>query len=246
MKKILFTALITTLVGSLSFAQTNRKETKNNSKSFIGVTGGYTHAMGNFIKNNYYDNTSGYSNSAGYNLGFEGAYYIHKNSGIGGLISNTSFYAKGLQTLADGYKTDFDVDSTTVLVSGKYSTYNFLVGPYFSFPIKKFTFDCRILGGLVAAKTPEFKVALEDQTDVTFYQKSAKANTFGIQTGAGIRYSIIENMCIKLNADFFYSKPNFKITNENRVVSAGRLITEYKQPIMGVCLNFGIAYQFSN
>jgi opacity protein-like surface antigen len=200
--------------------------------------------MGNFTKADYENDKSGFANSSGMNMGIEGAYFFHKNIGIGGMFSNTSFYTKGKQALADGYKDAFDVDSTTVTDKGKYSTYNFLIGPYFSFPMKKFTFDVRVIGGLISAETPEFKVELEDQANATFYQNSSKANAFGFQAGAGVRYSIITNLCVKLNVDYFYSKPDFKITNENRQNNAGRLITEYKQPISGVLLNLGIAYQF--
>ena len=229
---------------SLSFAQDN-SSVISKSQSFIGVTGGYANALGNFTKSNYDDPKSGYANSSGMNIGIEGAYFFHRNIGIGGIISNTTFNVRGKQALADGYKEAFDVDYTTVSENGNYSTLNFLIGPYFSFPIKKFTFDVRVIGGLTHAKTPQFRVDIEDQSDATFYQNSSTANTFGFQGGAGIRYSILKNLSIKLNADFFYSKPNFNITNVNRADNAGRLITSYNQPITGFYLNFGLAYQFN-
>jgi opacity protein-like surface antigen len=233
---------------TLSFGQDNTAPAATDaakSPSFIGITGGYAHIGGNLTKTEYSNNASGFASPAGLNLGIEGAYYFHKNVGIGGVFSNSSFYSKGKQALADGYKEDFDVDSTTVTDKGKYSTYNFLIGPYCSFPMKKFTIDTRIVVGLVSAKTPEFKVELEDQANATFYQKSSRANAFGFQAGAGIRYSIVKNLCVKFNVDYFYSKPDFKIENENRANNAGRLIEEYKQPIAGVLLNFGIAYQLN-
>jgi opacity protein-like surface antigen len=241
MKKILILA-VSVCTYTSSFAQKAASDTAKSS-SFIGLTIGYAHAGGNFTKADYENDKAGFANSAGLNFGLEGAYYLTKNIGIGGVFSNSSFYTKGKQALADGYKEDFDVDSTTVTDKGKYSTNNFLIGPYFSFPMKKFTIDTRVVVGLTTAKTPEFRVDLEDQADATFYQKSAKASTFGFQAGVGIRYSIVKNLCVKLNVDYFYSKPDFKITNENRVNNAGRLIAEYKEPISGVLLNFGIAYQ---
>ena len=244
MKKIIIFTMAAASICTLSFAQ-DKTEDATKAQSFIGITGGYAHAGGNFIKSDYYNNNSGFANPSGMNMGIEGAYFFHKNFGIGGVFSNTSFYTKGKQALADGYKDAFDVDSTTVTDKGKYSTYNFLIGPYFSFPMKKLSIDLRVVGGLVNASTPEFTTYLEDQTGVTFSQKSSTANTFGFQAGAGVRYSIIKYLCVKLNADYFYSNPDFKITNENRVINTGRLITEYKQPISGVCLNFGIAYQFN-
>lgn len=239
MKNKLYLTLAVCLLGSGLFGQ-------EKAASFIGVTGGYALATGNLTNNDYSDPNSGYANSSGMNIGLDGAYYFHKNIGIGGVFSGTGFYCKGLQTMSDGYKEDFDVDSSTVYATGRYATYNFLVGPYFSFPVNKFTFDIRVTGGVVFAKTPEFKVDLEDQTAATFYQKSSSATAFGFQLGAGVRYSVLENLCVKLNADFYYSNPDFKITNENRVVNAGRLITRYHQPITGVYVNLGIAYQFGS
>lgn len=241
MKKIALIIMFALYASMTAFGQDSKIKT---TKSFIGLNGGYALAIGNFTKNDYNDNKSGYANSSGSNIGLEGAYYLNKTIGIGGVFSNTSFYCKGLQTMSDGYKEDFDVDSSTVTITGKYSTFNFLIGPYFTFPVGKFAFEARVAAGLVRAKTPQFKVDLEDQSAVAFYQNSATANTFGFQAGAGIRYSIIEHLCIKLAADFFYSQPDFKIENQNRVVNAGRLVSEYKQPIMGVYLNLGIAYQF--
>jgi outer membrane protein W len=243
MKKIIILFLASLLIGTQTFAQATT-EGATKAPSFIGITGGWANAVGNFTKSDYADNKSGFANSSGLNLGIEGAYFIHKNIGIGGSISNTTFYTKGKQALADGYKEAFDVDSTTVTDKGKYSTINFLIGPYFSFPVKKFTFDIRVLGGLANAKTPEITIYLEDQKDVTIVQKSASANAFSFQGGFGIRYSIVKNLCLKINADYFFSNPDFKITNENRVNSAGRLINEYKQAINGILINFGIAYQF--
>ena len=239
MKKIILVAIATLFTSAMLLAQEEAK-----SPSFIGITGGYSKLSGNLTKNDYADEKSGYANSNGYNIGIEGAYYFHKYIGVGGVFSQSSFYTKGIQTLSDGYKEDFAVDSTTVTVKGKYIFTNFFVGLYFSYPVIKFTLDVRVVGGLVSAKIPEFTTYLEDQTSVTFSQKSASANTFGLQAGAGVRYSIIKNLCAKINIDYYYTKPDFKITNENRVVIAGRLITEYKQPITMLCLNFGLAYQF--
>ncbi|MCW3086253.1 MAG: hypothetical protein JWP12_3619 [Bacteroidetes bacterium] len=243
MKKILILTVVSVCTYTISIAQDNSTPAK--APSFIGVTVGYAHAGGNFTKTDYENDKAGFANPGGLNLGIEGAYFFHKNIGIGGVFSNSSFYTKGKQSLADGYKEAFDVDSTTVTDKGKYSTYNFLIGPYFSFPMKKFTIDTRLVVGYVSAKTPELRVDLEDQANATFYQRSAKAGTFGFQVGAGIRYSIVKNLCVKLNVDYFYSKPDFKITNDNRANNAGRLIDDYKQPIAGVLLNFGIAYQLN-
>ncbi len=246
MKNNFLYIIIGSFLSIAALAQDNTKSTSDapKAKSFIGITGGYSNLLGNLAKFDYADDKSGYANKTGFNVGVEGAYFFHKNIGFGGIYSNTSFFTNGVQTLADGYKEDFAVDSTTVDVKGRYTLNNFLVGPYFSFPVKKFTFDVRVVAGISSIKTPQFTTYLEDQTDVTFSQNSSTAAAFAFQAGAGVRYSLIENLCVKLNFDFFNSNPNIKITNTNRVVKAGRLITEYKQPISVISINFGIAYQF--
>src|ERR1700741_4932991 len=115
MKKLIIVMLACTFVYTLSFAQEKTETEKPKAQSFIGLTGGYSNAMGNFIKTDYADDKSGFASAAGFNMGLEGAYYFHQNIGFGGVFSSTSFYSKGLQNLSDGYKDAFAVDSTTVL-----------------------------------------------------------------------------------------------------------------------------------
>jgi hypothetical protein len=232
---------IVTLVSSV-FSSYGQEEASKNY--FIGVSGGYSNLSGNLIKNDYADSSSGYAYSNGLNFGLEGGYFLKKNFGIAAVISTSSFSSNGLQTLSDGYQEDFEVDSITLTASGKYSTYNFFVGPIFSYPKGKFTFNAKVLGGLVYAVTPEYKVDIEDQLDATFYQRSASAATFGVQTGLSISYALTANLGLKIGVDYTYSKPNFSITNENRDVNVGRKITEYNQVFSTFNSNVGIIYSF--
>ncbi len=214
------------------------------NKYFIGMSGGYSNLSGNVIKNDYADSSSGYAYSNGLNFGLDGGYFIKKNFGIAAVISTSSFSSNGLQTLSDGYQEDFEVDSITLKATGKYSTYNFLVGPIFSFIKGKFTFNAKVLGGLVYAVTPEYKVDIEDQLEATFYQRSSSTVTYGIQTGLAISYALSNNLGLKIGVDYSYSKPNFSITNENRNINVGRKITEYDQVFSIFNSNLGIVYSF--
>lgn len=239
MKKNIF--VIATIIGSV-FTSIGQEETLN--KYFIGFNGGYSNLSGNFIKNDYSDSSSGFANSNGVNFGLEGGYLIKKNFGLAAVISTNSFSSNGLQALSDGYQEDFEVDSITLTASGRYSAYNFLVGPIFSYPKGKFTFNAKVLGGLVYMLTPEYKVDIEDQLDATFYQRSAKVSTFGIQTGLSLQYSISNNLGLKFGIDYSFSRPNFSITNENREVNVGRKITEYHQAFTSFNTNLGVVYSF--
>lgn len=239
MKKYIF--VIGAIIGSI-FTSIGQEETFN--KYFLGIRGGYSNLSGNFIKNDYSDSSSGFANSNGTNFGIEGGYMIKKNFGIAAVISLNSFSSNGLQALSDGYQEDFEVDSVTLSVSKKYTSSYFMLGPVFSLPKGKFTFNAKILGGLVYLITPEYKVDIEDQLDATFYQRSSTATTFGIQTELSINYSLSDNLGLKIGIDYAYSKPNFSITNENREVNVGRKITEYNQVFSTFNSNIGIVYSF--
>ncbi len=215
------------------------------AKNFIGVTGGYSNLMGNITKSDYSSNSSGYANAMGYNVGLEGAYYLNKHIGIGGLFSFASFSTANLQSMSDGYKESFDVDSISVTVTTKYNFYNFFVGPYFSFPIKKFTIDFRAVGGLTLVYTPEFDIFVEDGGKPHPCAQNISSGTgFGFQAGAGIRYSITNHLGIKLNADYYYTDPNIAIQNSNRPQAGARLLTNYHEAITMLNINLGLVYQF--
>ncbi len=48
-----------------------------------------------------------------------------------------------------------------------------MIGPYFSFPVNKFTIDVRVMGGLLKSfSTPSMTVLLEDQTDATLRKQA--------------------------------------------------------------------------
>ena len=239
MKKYIL--VLVSIIGSV-YTSVAQEETLN--KYFIGFNGGYSNLSGNFIKNDYSDSSSGFANSNGVNFGLEGGYLIKKNFGLAAVISTNSFSSNGLQALSDGYQEDFEVDSITLTASGRYSAYNFLVGPIFSYPKGKFTFNAKVLGGLVYMLTPEYKVDIEDQLDATFYQRSAKVATFGIQTGLSLQYSISNNLGLKFGIDYSFSRPNFSITNENRDVNVGRKIKEYHQAFTSFNTNLGVVYSF--
>lgn len=239
MKKSILNLLLAS--GMISSALTQENSI---TRSFVGITSGYSGLSGKITQSYYADNRSGYAASSGFNLGIDGAWMFLPHLGIGGMCSNGSFATNGLQSLADGYKEDFDVDSTTVKVSGRYQLNNLLAGPYFSFPMQRFTFDFRVLAGVSFVKTPQFTTYLEDQQNATFSQSSATGVAFAFQAGAGVRYALTNWLAVRLNVDYFRSNPDLTITNVNRTNNAGRLVTDYHQPFSVVNGNLGIAWTF--
>ena len=149
--------------------------------------------------------------------------------------------ALGMQHFPGG----FEVDSVTFSFMGKNQTYSMLIGPVYTMSLaKKLDLDFRLLVGFVNASLAGNSMTLTDGgvTDPTFYQAVSWANTFGGQLGAAIRYSIGDHMGIALNADFFYSKPDFTVNNINRVNNNGREIFSYNEPIEGLNGNLTLYY----
>jgi len=216
------------------------------TKLYIGITGGISAPQGNFTKTDYSDPASGFAKTGG-NIGLTGTYFFTKNWGINALVSYHGYGFHGAQNLADGYKEDFAVDSTTLNVNGSNHSINFLIGPYYSLPVaKKLFVDFRLLGGLSAANLAGNTVQLEDQEAATFSQDKATATAFAWQAGAALRYNTSKHFGVLLNVDYFSSKPNFSIENTNRANEAGRKITSYNQPIQGLNVNITLAWLLEN
>jgi len=219
------------------------------NKSFIGISGGISTPIGNYSKTDlggygHWNNNTGFAKT-GFNLGVEGAYYVLPKIGIGGVF-NFSDHGKlnrsDARQLGDSYTDAFAVDYTTVTTSKRYQTLNVLVGPYFSFPCHKFSFDVRLLGGWTKSiSTPEISVQLEDDESNVFTQKSSTASAFGWQAGIGLRYALTEKISLSIRGDYFYSS-GIKIDNENRNNNAGRLVTN--QTLSWINGSVGLAYAF--
>jgi hypothetical protein len=235
MKKILSGLFIITLFALSVHAQ---------DKSFIGVTGGLSVPGGNYSKGDYSNDKSGFAKT-GFNIGITGAWYFKKSHwGIGGILSYTHYGFKNAQSIADGYKEAFDVDSTTAYIKGSNQTVNILIGPYYNIAFGKFNLDLRVLGGVVNATLPGNEIYLEEGIDNHLTQKKATATAFGWQGGASLRYAITSHIGVLAGLDYFYSKPDFTVENENRPVNAGRKISAYNEPISGIQANVGVVYTF--
>jgi opacity protein-like surface antigen len=215
---------------------------------YIGISGGISAPTGMYSRTDAgtfgnWNNSSGYAKT-GFNLGLEGAYHFLPNVGIAGSI-NFSDHGRlsgtDVQKLADSYTDAFAVDYSTVSTQGRYQTLNLFAGPCFSLPVKNFTFEARILGGLTQnLSSPEIYVTLEDNPD-GFTQKSSSHNAFGWQTGLGIHYAFTEKISVMIRGDYFHTN-GIKIDNENRNNSAGRLVTN--QPMSWINTSVGLAYSF--
>jgi opacity protein-like surface antigen len=217
------------------------------SHSYIGLSGGLSIPLGDFSKTDLGDygnwnNNTGFAKT-GFNIGLEGAYYFFRNIGLGGILNYTDHgkLSKGdAQKLGDSYTDAFAVNYTTVTTGKRYKTLNVLIGPCLFLPVRKFTLDVRLVGGLSQSiSTPEIAVQLENDESNVFVQKSSTASAFGWQVGMGLRYALSEKMAVAFRGDYFQNN-GVKITNENRNNNAGRLVTH--QSMRWVNISLGLAY----
>ncbi|AYB34847.1 outer membrane beta-barrel protein [Chryseolinea soli] len=238
-KFIIFCAL-SVLISFSSIAQ-------DRAKNFIGFTLGASIPTGDFAKAeagtfNNWNNKAGFANT-GFAAGVEGAYYFLPHIGVGGTLyyaQHGGFSQTDAAKLGASYTDAFGVDASTVTTSGNYSSLNLMAGPYFSFPVNKFTFDIRLLGGLLKSlSTPEMTVVLEDNTAAPLQQNSSTGSAFGWQVGAGFRYTLTDKLGLMFRADYFNSD-GVKIENEHRENRAGRLVT--KQPMSWVNTSVGLSF----
>jgi hypothetical protein len=214
----------------------------------IGITGGLSSPFGNYTKTDYSDPKSGFA-GAGTNIGITGTWFLNKNFGISALVSYHQYSFKGLHNLGTGFEKDFFVDSTSALTNGNNHSINIFVGPYYSLPLSaKFSVDFRVLAGISDATLAGWDIINTDGgiTHTAITQKPANAVAFGGQAGIGFRYNITNHWAVMLNGDYFYSKPNFSITNEERNANTGRKISSYNEPIACINTNLTFAYVLRN
>ena len=246
MKSIkIFLPVAAICIATASFAQ-------QKGPSFIGINGGASFPLGNWGKsativsiNGTVDDPNGYANAGGFGA-LDGAWFFSKHFGLGGLLSYGTHNLKDVPSLSQGYQESFDVDTTRTTPTN-YTGLNFLPGLYFNNALsKKLSVTARALIGISYSTTPQITVSIEDGGvfDPPIVQESASKTAFAFDIGAGLSYALRKCLAIKLNADYFYTKPDFTIDNTARNNNAGREITAYNQPLDAINISLGIAYIF--
>jgi len=264
LSKIYFlAAALCFILSSTALAQDGAQSSQGYPRLMIGLTGGASMPIGKFAQTVYcndattssagaiptvnYNTGSGFA-GVGSNGGITATYLINKHWGVAELFSYQQFSNAGGQNMAYGMQAfpgGFDVDSVTFSFKGNSHTFNILIGPVYTMSLaKKLDLDFRLLVGFVNVNLAGNNITLTDGgvTDPTFYQAVSWANSFGGQLGAAVRYGIGDHIGIALNADFFYSKPDFTVNNINRNNAAGREIYSYDEPIEGFNFNLTLYY----
>ncbi len=222
---------------------------------FLSLSGGVSLPTGNWSKtssatslmsiNGTVDDKSGYAKAGAFGA-LDGAYFFSKHFGIGGMFKYGTYSLKGVDSLSQGYEESFDVDTTRTTPTN-YKIWTIMPGIYYTAVLDpKLSFMARALAGIAHATTPQIIVTIEDGGvfDTPVEQYSATKTSFAWDVGVGLRYKIAKSFAIGLNADYFYTKPDFQIQNSQRPNNAGREVTEYNQPLSSVNFSLGIAYLF--
>jgi opacity protein-like surface antigen len=257
MKTTISTLFFFVLASGLLTAQNaadNSTSGSGKAKSFLSFSGGIAMPTGKFASNDFGDAATGFNGTSGYakmgsHFAVEGAYFFCSHFGIGGSLSASSFNVD-VTPIANGYREAFDCDSASASAR-PYHTINILVGPCFSWPIKKFTIDARILAGVTTIMSPDIFCtvinAYQGPTEgsvSTFVQTGDNKTTFGMMAGVGIRYAIYKHWMVRLGSDYFYSKPTLNFQNVGRTNNVGPQFTSYNQAIAGMTAVFGVGYEF--
>ncbi|MDB5025007.1 MAG: hypothetical protein JWP78_2762 [Mucilaginibacter sp.] len=213
-------------------------------KSYVGFFSGLSIPQGDFKSTNYDNNKAGFAKT-GVTLGLDGAYYFHKNLGIGATIA---FHDQGelkssdVNALAAGYTSSFSADQTTVTAVDRYHYWSALLGPQYSFTYGKFIIDLRASAGILkVSSTPSTQILLSGITNqtTTFSQQSASATVFGYGGNLGIRFKLSDNVFLHFRGAYVSSQGP-AITNDNRSTDIGRIVT--RQPITSIQTTLGLSF----
>jgi len=249
MKPTIYTITLFLFLHGFTIGQTVTGPDDNaKGKSFISLNGGMAMPMGKFAATDFSSDASGYAKT-GTHFALEGAWFFSKHFGVGGSFA-TSTFAVNVTPIAAGYLAAFDCDSASA-GSKPYRNVSFLIGPYFTCGLKKFSIDVHILGGITNTTSPNIFTSVFNQqtgptegSTSTFVQTSSSANAFGFQAGLGVRYSVCKHLAICLGGNYFTSKPQLTYQMVGLVNDVGHTPTGYNQAISGISTTLGIGYEF--
>jgi hypothetical protein len=244
MKKT-FTIVSAILITLFSF-NANAQDDNPKPKSYLSFWGGLSIPTGDFGQANYSNNSAGFAKKS-VAFGLDAAVYVYKNLAISGTVSfqdQGELSQSDVTMIAEGYNTSFKNGQTTATIVNRYHNFNLLAGPQYSFLYKKFTFDIRVVAGVIkSTSTPQITVLFDysDHPGQTLYQYSSTALTVGYGGGAGLRYSLSDSWDIGVKANYIGSS-GLKIANAGNPNNIGRVQT--KLPITELQAAIGMTLKF--
>lgn len=166
---------------------------------------------------------------AGFNFGFEGAWFMNKNFGIGAELGFTSFPLNSDRADLDEDIREISNDFYTQALGIRYLN----AGPYFSLPLPNNWFITgKLNAGVSSGSKGNFILDLKDEYHEEFgkaelpYLKYKPKSAFSWSAGIGIQKRVGRNTAIKLYTNYFSSSHKFDISGLQDIDDDGHYIYE--------------------
>jgi opacity protein-like surface antigen len=163
--------------------------------------------------------SNGYAKTGGA-IKFDAGYFPTSYLGFGGSFSFISNYAEKdslMQDMIDYVEANassvIDIpDYAEILYgSGFWNNISVYLGPHFSIRAsQKLYFDLRLLAGITFLQPPGQEILISWDGNEIHSRVSESKMTFGFTTGAGLRYTLNENIALKFAVDFSQARAQFE------------------------------------
>ena len=163
--------------------------------------------------------SNGYAKTGGA-IKFDAGYFPTSYLGFGGSFSFISNYAEKdslMQDMIDYVEenassvVDIPDDAEILYGSGFWNNISVYLGPHFSIRAsQKLYFDLRLLAGITFLQPPGQEILISWDGNEIHSRVSESKMTFGFTTGAGLRYTLNENIALKFAVDFSQARAQFE------------------------------------
>lgn len=241
-KKTMPLALCSALL--LLFVSNVKAQDENNPKGYIALNGGVGLPIGDY-------NQSGFA-VTGYNIHLSTAIPLfHSKFGIASKFDYGSNSYDGGSLLATIVKND---KFTYVAQSGNYTYTTLLAGIFYTIPLKKISFDFRVMGGMMSMNFPSIAVGATDSSNTTVAvgKGDGSGSAFAYNVGLGMRYSITPKLCLMVNFDYLGSSISYDaklgalVIDSNGQYAISTTNSNFSQSVSLLNATAGIGWQFGS
>lgn len=204
---------------------------RSEKPSFIGLNIGIARTVTDDL-----NNPKGNINAEhGFGMELNGAWFFHKNIGIGGQFAFSSF-----PIINDNYRySDPDVTEISDHIYTQPTGVRYLhLGPYFSLPLKRgFSLSANILAGKSIGADGNIILGLKEEYQAIFnlvevpYFKYKPKPTTSWSAGFGVQKLLSRNLGLKAYVNYFGSKHLFKVDYLSDIDPNGEYIYSHKNEV---------------
>jgi hypothetical protein len=237
MRRILVILVLTGIIYTAGYGQ----------RSYLGLSFGGSLPNDEFAKTSLQED-GGYA-LPGFVIEFAGAYIFDYYFGIAGTATFSSNpidavkFGEDLEAAIPPIDPPPAEDPVINIKVANWTYSNVMVGPTATLPLWRFNFDLRAVAGLSFLLSPPQEVYIQVDDKEFFQGRSNSTVNFAYMLGGGLRFNVNDFYGIRLSADYFRSKPTFKVS-EGSLIDAATGKSTYEMDIGTINLNIGIAYRF--